>query len=215
MAGWMGARTAQAAAGRPPRRERRLELRALGGGGRAAWPKPGTPFCWPTITRSHGCRTSPTTWGTRWPCRVWRLAVTHEVIVFCGVHFMAETAKLLAPERTVLLPDLRAGCSLADTVNAGDVRRWREANPGGMVVAYVEHVGGGQGGVRHLLHLFQCRRGRRVAPSRRQDPLPAGHVPGPARGQEDWAANRHMDGRVPRPRRHIAGAAARNGCRPP
>jgi quinolinate synthase len=60
-----------------------------------------------------------------------------QVIVFCGVHFMAETAKLLAPERTVLLPDLGAGCSLADTVNAGDVRRWRDANPGGMVVAYV------------------------------------------------------------------------------
>ena len=60
-----------------------------------------------------------------------------EVIVFCGVHFMAETAKLLAPDRTVLLPDLRAGCSLADTVTAGDVRQWREENPGGMVVAYV------------------------------------------------------------------------------
>jgi quinolinate synthase len=60
-----------------------------------------------------------------------------EVIVFCGVHFMAETAKLLAPDRTVLLPDLRAGCSLADTVNAGDVRKWREENPGGTVVAYV------------------------------------------------------------------------------
>jgi quinolinate synthase len=60
-----------------------------------------------------------------------------DVIVFCGVHFMAETAKLLAPERTVLLPDLGAGCSLADTVNAGDVRKWREDNPGGMVVAYV------------------------------------------------------------------------------
>ncbi|MGP8207547.1 MAG: quinolinate synthase NadA [Acidimicrobiales bacterium] len=60
-----------------------------------------------------------------------------EVIVFCGVHFMAETAKLLAPDRTVLLPDLGAGCSLADTVNAGDVRKWREENPGGLVVAYV------------------------------------------------------------------------------
>jgi quinolinate synthase len=60
-----------------------------------------------------------------------------EVIVFCGVHFMAETAKLLAPDRTVLLPDLGAGCSLADTVNADDVRRWREDHPEGLVVAYV------------------------------------------------------------------------------
>ena len=60
-----------------------------------------------------------------------------DVIVFCGVHFMAETAKLLAPDRTVLLPDLRAGCSLADTITAPDVRQWRDAHPGGMVVAYV------------------------------------------------------------------------------
>jgi quinolinate synthase len=60
-----------------------------------------------------------------------------EVIVFCGVHFMAETAKLLAPDRTVLLPDLAAGCSLADTITATDVRRWRQDHPGGMVVAYV------------------------------------------------------------------------------
>jgi len=60
-----------------------------------------------------------------------------EVIVFCGVHFMAETAKLLAPDRTVLLPDLRAGCSLADTVTAEDVRAWRSEHPGGQVVAYV------------------------------------------------------------------------------
>jgi quinolinate synthase len=60
-----------------------------------------------------------------------------DVIVFCGVHFMAETAKLLAPDRTVLLPDLRAGCSLAATVSAEDVRRWRVGHPGGRVVAYV------------------------------------------------------------------------------
>ncbi|HMK96514.1 MAG TPA: quinolinate synthase NadA, partial [Acidimicrobiales bacterium] len=57
-----------------------------------------------------------------------------EVIVFCGVHFMAETAKLLAPDRTVLLPDLRAGCSLAGTVTAEDVRQWRAEHPGGRVV---------------------------------------------------------------------------------
>jgi quinolinate synthase len=60
-----------------------------------------------------------------------------DVIVFCGVHFMAETAKLLAPERTVLLPELAAGCSLADTITAADVRSWRDANPDGLVVAYV------------------------------------------------------------------------------
>jgi quinolinate synthase len=58
-------------------------------------------------------------------------------IVFCGVHFMAETAKLLAPDKTVLLPDLRAGCSLAETVNADDVRKWRAEHPNGIVVAYV------------------------------------------------------------------------------
>jgi len=68
-----------------------------------------------------------------------RLAAASDAgtIVFCGVHFMAETAKLLAPDRTVLLPDLAAGCSLADTITAGDVLRWRADHPGGMVVAYV------------------------------------------------------------------------------
>jgi quinolinate synthase len=60
-----------------------------------------------------------------------------DVIVFCGVHFMAETAKLLAPDRTVLLPDLAAGCSLADTITAADVQKWRQDHPDGMVVAYV------------------------------------------------------------------------------
>ncbi len=60
-----------------------------------------------------------------------------EVIVFCGVHFMAETAKILAPDRTVLIPDLGAGCSLAATVTAAQVRAWRAEHPGAMVVAYV------------------------------------------------------------------------------
>ncbi|WP_304453742.1 quinolinate synthase NadA [Nocardiopsis sp. YSL2] len=58
-------------------------------------------------------------------------------IVFCGVHFMAETAKILAPEKTVLLPDVNAGCSLADTITAEDVRAWKAEHPGAVVVAYV------------------------------------------------------------------------------
>jgi quinolinate synthase len=60
-----------------------------------------------------------------------------EVIVMCGVHFMAETAKLLNPEKTVLIPDLEAGCSLAAAITAEDVRRLRRQYPGVPVVSYV------------------------------------------------------------------------------
>ncbi len=60
-----------------------------------------------------------------------------DVIVMCGVHFMAETAKLMSPEKTVLLPDLAAGCSLADSIAPEDVRRLRAAHPGAPVVTYV------------------------------------------------------------------------------
>jgi quinolinate synthase len=58
-------------------------------------------------------------------------------IVFCGVHFMAETAKLLSPGKRVLLPDAAAGCSLADTIHAEELRAWKAAHPGAAVVAYV------------------------------------------------------------------------------
>ncbi|ABF45461.1 MULTISPECIES: quinolinate synthase NadA [Deinococcus] len=60
-----------------------------------------------------------------------------EVIVFAGVHFMAETAAILNPGKVVLLPDLRAGCSLADTLTAQGIRDWKARNPGGLVVTYV------------------------------------------------------------------------------
>ncbi|MBV9233633.1 MAG: quinolinate synthase NadA [Candidatus Eremiobacteraeota bacterium] len=60
-----------------------------------------------------------------------------DVIVLCGVHFMAETAKLVNPEKTVLVPDLRAGCSLAESITAADVRLLRERYPGTPVVSYV------------------------------------------------------------------------------
>jgi quinolinate synthase len=58
-------------------------------------------------------------------------------IVMCGVHFMAETAKILSPEKTVLIPDLEAGCSLADSITAADIRLLREHYPGVPVVTYV------------------------------------------------------------------------------
>lgn len=60
-----------------------------------------------------------------------------DVIVLCGVHFMAETAKLVNPEKTVLVPDLRAGCSLAESITGADVRLMRERYPGAPVVTYV------------------------------------------------------------------------------
>ena len=60
-----------------------------------------------------------------------------DVIVFCGVHFMAETAAILSPLKTVLLPDLAAGCSLAATINAEQLRDWKAEHPGAVVVSYV------------------------------------------------------------------------------
>lgn len=59
------------------------------------------------------------------------------LIVLCGVHFMAESAKLLAPDKTVLIPDLEAGCSLASSITAADVRALRARHPGAPVVSYV------------------------------------------------------------------------------
>ncbi|WP_030105881.1 quinolinate synthase NadA [Actinoalloteichus caeruleus] len=62
---------------------------------------------------------------------------TASTIVFCGVHFMAETAKILSPEKTVLIPDERAGCSLADSITAEQLREWKAQHPGAVVVSYV------------------------------------------------------------------------------
>ena len=59
------------------------------------------------------------------------------VLVICGVHFMAETAAIANPDKTVLIPDPTAGCSLAATIQAADVRAWRATHPDGIVVAYV------------------------------------------------------------------------------
>jgi quinolinate synthase len=63
--------------------------------------------------------------------------VAEDVIVFCGVHFMAETAKVLSPDKTVLLPDLEAGCSLAATITPEEVRGWRRQFPDYVAVGYV------------------------------------------------------------------------------
>src|SRR6201995_5957551 len=59
-----------------------------------------------------------------------------DVIVFCGVHFMAETASILSPHKKVLIPDLDAGCSLADSITVEQVRGWKAEHPGAIVMMY-------------------------------------------------------------------------------
>lgn len=68
-----------------------------------------------------------------------QMAATTEadIIVFCGVHFMAETASIISPEKKVLIPDLKAGCSLADAITADQLRAWKSEHPGAVVVSYI------------------------------------------------------------------------------
>jgi len=63
--------------------------------------------------------------------------LNEKVIVFCGVHFMAETAAILSPEKTVLMPDLQAGCPMADMITAEELKEWKKQYPGRKVVSYV------------------------------------------------------------------------------
>lgn len=63
--------------------------------------------------------------------------VDHPIILFCGVHFMAETAAMICPDKKVIVPDLAAGCSLADMILPGQVRAWKKTHPNGVVVCYI------------------------------------------------------------------------------
>ena len=88
------------------------------------------------------------------------------IIVQAGVHFMAETSKVLCPDKTVLIPDLRAGCSLAASITAADVRLIKQRYPGRAGGHLRQHHRRGEGRDRHLLHQRQRGaggRGRRRA----------------------------------------------------
>src|SRR5215213_8155934 len=63
-----------------------------------------------------------------------------EIIIFCGVHFMAETASIICPEKRVFIPDLDAGCSLSSTINAEELKSWIKEHPDAIVVSYVNTI---------------------------------------------------------------------------
>ena len=64
-------------------------------------------------------------------------AAKENLLVYCGVHFMAESASIFSPEKTVLIPDLNAGCSLADSIDADELRKWKRKYPNAVVVSYI------------------------------------------------------------------------------
>ena len=119
-----------------------------------------------------------------------------DVIVFCGVRFMAETAKILSPDKTVLLPAAKAGCSLAASITAEDVRNLKQQFPGVPVVTYVNTYADVKAETDICCTSSNAADGG-GQPGQRPGDLPAGRVPGPERGPGDRQAD-HLS--LPRPR---------------
>ena len=112
------------------------------------------------------------------------MKVDAEVIVLAGVHFMAETAKMLNPAKTVLIPDSRAGCSLAESITAADVRLMRERHPGVPVVTYVNSSAAVKAESDICCTSGNAPQGRRIA-WRRHRHHAAGRIPGKERCRPD------------------------------
>ena len=111
-----------------------------------------------------------------------------DVIFFAGVHFMAETAKILNPDKIVVVPDMEAGCSLADGCPADRFRAWRAQAPGRRVVRYINCSADGEGPERLHLHVVERREDRARDPRGQGDPLRARQEPRPLPREEDSAA---------------------------
>ena len=123
-----------------------------------------------------------------------------DIIVQAGVHFMAETSKILAPEKTVLIPDMRAGCSLAASITGADVRLIKQRYPGRAGRDLREHLGRRESRERRLLHVVE-RRGRGRMGGARMEDRPRHPDAGRISGQERRRADRHQDHRLARPLR--------------
>ncbi len=125
-------------------------------------------------------------------------------IIFCGVHFMAETAKILSPSKRVLLPDLGAGCSLADTITADQLRAWKAEYPGAAVVAYVNTSAAVKAEADVCCTSSNAADVVRSIPDDQEILFSPGPVPRRARATPNRAREHaHLDGRVPRACRHL------------
>ena len=107
------------------------------------------------------------------------------IICFCGVHFMAETAKILNPDRTVVVPDLDAGCSLADGCPPDRFRAWKAQHPGAVVVSYINCSAEIKAESDWIVTLFECREDRPGSAARSADSVRPRQEP----GSLDRAAN--------------------------
>ena len=108
-----------------------------------------------------------------------------DVIAFCGVWFMAETAKVLNPDRIVVVPDREASCSLVESCPVEPVREFRRQHPGPRHRQLHQHVDRGEGGERHPLHVAQCREGGQFDSAGEARPLPARQQSGQLRAAAD------------------------------
>ncbi len=130
-----------------------------------------------------------------------------DVIVQGGVHFMAETSKILSPDKTVLIPDSKAGCSLAASITGEDVRALKRKYPGVPVVAYVNTSAEVKAEVGHLLHLVQCGEDCRK-PRRRHRHHGSRPIPRRERRAPDAGQNHRLAWRLRSPRAfHARGTA--------
>ena len=134
-------------------------------------------------------------------------AASAGTIVFCGVHFMAETASILCPDKTVLIPDLDAGCSLADSITAEQLRDWKAQHPGAVVVMYVnttaevkaetDYCVTSSNAVAVVEHIY------REHGDDTEILFGPGHVPRRLRGEDARPPDARVGRRVPRPRAGI------------
>ena len=130
-----------------------------------------TPSSSPIITRRPKSRTSPISSATASISRRKAQATDAEVIAFCGVRFMAETAKILSPDKIVVLPDMNAGCSLEDSCPPDQFKAFREAHPDHIALDLHQQLGRGEGAQRHHRHLLVGRDDPQADPARAEDHL--------------------------------------------